>query len=68
MEIPWDQGGVRVQQRVEHSNTIYENFTFQGPVFSGLAGVSAGNIISSWPAHAEITGISGEVQAEVGVV
>lgn len=66
MEIPWGQGGVRVQQRIEHS--IYENFTFQDPVDPGLADVSAGKIICSWPAHAEITGISGEVQAEAGVI
>lgn len=57
-----------MQQRIEHFKTIYENFAFQDPVDPSLADVSAGKIIYSWSAHAEITGISGEVQAEAGVM
>lgn len=68
MEIPWEQGAFRVQQRIEHSKTFHENFTFQDPVDPGLADVSAGKITYSWPAHAEISGTSGEVQAEGGVI
>lgn len=63
MEIPWDQGGFRVQQRIEHSKTIYENFTFQDSVDPGLTDVSARKIMCSWLAHAEIPGI-----LETGVI
>lgn len=68
MEILWDQGGVRVQQRVEHSKTFWENFTFWDPVDPGLADVSTGKFICSWPAREEITGNSGDVQVETVVI